>query len=167
VCPGRSPTQGSKNNNLPGTWGYFGGVRGRPSLPHPADLGGSRGSRAGVKTYIFNYCQRAATIRAAEGPPSGPPPFLVEKVKLRAGPREPGGGPGRPPGPPRTLRNSKKPSRTYMLMVPFRSLLRFNKPEGSHDRVSMGVYGRNILYLECMQWSSSTWVPDVCGTSLL
>ena len=46
-------------------------------------------------------------LRAAEGPPSGPPPFLVENIKLRAGPGEPGGGPGRPPGPPKTLRNLK------------------------------------------------------------
>ena len=54
-------------------------------------------------------------LRAAAGPPSGPPPFLVEKIKLRAGPGEPGGGPGRPPGPPKTLRNLKKQSKSYVL----------------------------------------------------
>ncbi len=51
-------------------------------------------------------------LRAAAGPPSGPPPFLVEKIKFQDGPGEPGGGPGGPPGPPKTLRKLEKPSKT-------------------------------------------------------
>ncbi len=54
-------------------------------------------------------------LRAAGGPPSGPPPFLVEKIKLRAGPGEPGGG---PPEPPKTLRNHKNHQANHVLVDP-------------------------------------------------
>ncbi len=58
-------------------------------------------------------------LRAAEGPPRGPPPFLVDKIKLRAGPGEPGGGPGRLPGSPKTLRNFKKSPKNNVCVVLF------------------------------------------------
>ena len=49
-----------------------------------------------------------------------PHPFSSKKkIKLRAGPREPGGG---PPDPPRTLRNLKNPSKNNVFVVLFRAL---------------------------------------------
>ncbi len=45
-----NPRRGTKNSNLPGTWGFFGGGSGA-GLPCP--IPGSRGSRAGIKSIYF------------------------------------------------------------------------------------------------------------------
>ena len=71
-CPGRSPTRGSKNNDLSRTWGYCGGARGRFFRPNPADVGGPpgvRGSRAPAacvfeKTSETSSLERRSDVRS-------------------------------------------------------------------------------------------------------
>ncbi len=72
-------------------------------------------------------------LRAAEGPPSGPPPFLLEKIKLRAGPGEPGGGPGRPP---RTPQDPQKPQKSLKTICFSGPCLGPKSPIGPYWRLS-------------------------------
>ncbi len=60
--PGPVPHPGIQKQQFTKNVGLFLGVLGRPSLPHPAELGGPGAPGPELKIYIFNYCQRAATI---------------------------------------------------------------------------------------------------------
>ncbi len=82
-----------------------------PAFPTPSRrIGGSRGSRTGIKNIYFELLPEGShALRAAEGPPSGPPPFLV-KNKVEGRPR---GARGRPREAPRTPQDPQKPSKNH------------------------------------------------------
>jgi hypothetical protein len=74
--------------------------------------------------------KRALLILSSGRAPSGPPPRLVnniKQIKLRAGPRGPGGGPGRPPPgtpqdpprPPKMINHGKHMKTSCEIVGPF------------------------------------------------